>query len=329
MKPFWVYVLLMSFSLIFGACTATRPKMPPLASIEGVAGHFAEGRIIDLENGKSISFDELIHEAGKNDLIFVGEVHDNPEHHLIQVQILQALTADWSPLTVGMEFFATTQQPAIDRYMRGEISEDVFLKEVDWARGWSFPYHFYRPLVVSAKRNDNDLLGINLPSSVVRKVARSGLDSLTAEERAHAAEEMDLSQEAHREYLREVFRDHAHHDLKDFDHFYQAQCVWEDTMADNIARRLTEGGGKMVVFAGNGHIINRFGIPDRVLRRIPVKIATILLYPLTERSILTKNMGDYVWLTAACSAGGHVRRPMKLRKLGEDDTHETDTRKDR
>jgi uncharacterized iron-regulated protein len=303
--------------------------MPPLASIEGVPGHFAEGRIIDLKNGKSISFDELIDGLQANDLIFVGEVHDNPEHHLIEVQILQALTDCYGPLSVAMEFFDTTQQPAIDRYVGKEMNETVFLKDVDWAKGWSFPYHFYRPLLLLAREEGNPLIGINLPNSVVRKVARSGLESLTPEERSHAAEEIDLDNEAHRRYLSEVFKGHSHGQLKDFDHFYQAQCVWEETMARNIARHLKDDPGRMVVFTGNGHIIDRFGIPDRVLRRIPTEMATILLYPLTERLILNKSMADYVWLTAGCSAGGHGHGTITLRKLGEKDRNENKTGKDR
>lgn len=329
MNPFSIPMLLFAFSLILGGCATPGPKMPPLASIEGVPGHFGEGRIIDLNNSKSISFDELMDDLQKSDLIFVGEVHDNPEHHLIEVQILQALAARYRPLTVAMEFFATTQQSILDRYMEENVTETLFLKDVDWAGSWSFPYHFYRPLILSAREQGNRLIGINLPSSVVRKVARSGLDSLTPEERSHAAQEIDLDNEPHRHYLSEVFKDHSHDDLKNFDYFYQAQCAWEDTMAENIARRMTGSSGKMLAFAGNGHIINRFGIPDRVSRRIPVKISTILLYPLTVRLILTKNMADYVWLTGGCSSGGHSHRTIRLHRLGEDNKNENHAGKDR
>ena len=113
------------------------------------------------------------------------------------------------------------------------------------------------------------------------------------------------------------------------DRMYQAQCVWEETMAENIARDLKGNPGKMVVFTGNSHIVNRFGIPERVLRRIQVKTATVVLYPLTERSILFKNMADYVWLTAACSAGKYGRHTMRLRKPGENNNNEINAGKNR
>jgi len=122
-------LLIITAILAASGCSMMKPPIPRLASIEGVQGHFRIGRIIHLEEGKAISFDRLIDELGSKDLIFIGEVHDNPEHHLIQVQILQALMARCGPLTVAMEFFQKPQQTILDRYMAGDITEEVFLKE--------------------------------------------------------------------------------------------------------------------------------------------------------------------------------------------------------
>ena len=311
----YILSLILLFAAVssINACSSRKVRMPPLASIEGTPGHFGKGRIIDLEKGKSISFEQLIDQLQSKELIFVGEVHNNPEHHLIQVQILQALMARYGPLTVAMEFFDQSRQPVLDRYLKEDVSETVFLKDVDWDKGWSFPYHFYRPIIFLSKEKTRALLGINVPNKIVKKVARSGLDSLTLEERDQIAEEINLDNQAHRDYLMKIFKNHSHHhQLKHFDYFYQAQCVWEETMAENIARYLAHDKGKMVVFTGNGHIVDRFGIPDRVLRRIAVNTATIVLYPLTDRLIINKNMATYVWLTDGCSSGGYRnRRPPK------------------
>jgi len=310
----YILILALLFAAIsaMNACSFKKVHMPPLASIEGIPGHFGKGRIIDLKEGKSISFEQLIDKLQSEELIFVGEVHDNPEHHLIQVQILQALMARYGPVTVAMEFFDESRQPVLDRYLEEEVSETVFLKDVEWDKGWSYPYHFYRPIIFLSKEKGRALLGINAPNNIVRKVARSGLDSLTPEERDQVAKEINLDNQAHRDYLREVFKKHSrHHQIKSFDYFYQAQCVWEETMAENIARYLTDNKGKMVVFTGNGHITNRYGIPERVLRRLKVSLATILLYPLTDRTIMNEKMADYIWLTSDSSAGSFMNRGRK------------------
>jgi uncharacterized iron-regulated protein len=273
--------------------------MPPMAtmSIEGVSGRFRIGQVIHVETGKAISFDELIHQLESKELIFIGEVHDNPEHHLIQVQILQALMAKYGPMTVAMEFFHEAQQQDLDQYLEGSVTEMAFLEDVGWDKGWGFDYHFYRPIMLLAKEKRGRILAINSPDDIVRKVARSGLSSLEPDERDHLATEIDLNNQNHRAYLFEIYKQHEHPDLKDFDYFYQAQCVWEDTMAENIAEYLRKDKQRVVVFAGNGHIINKYGIPDRATRRIPVSMGTIVLYPLTDSVTMKKEIADYIWLT--------------------------------
>ena len=288
-------------SLIMGGCALVKPRRPPLASVEGIPGHFRIGRIIHLDTGKALSFDRFIDQLGSKDLIFIGENHDNPEHHLIQVQILQALMARYGDLSVAMEFFQEPQQPVLDRYMEGTSNETVFLKDIDWRKSWSFDYFFYRPLIFMLRQKGSRIHAINASNDIVKKVARSGLDSLKPEERNQLAKEIDLDNAKHRAYLRGVYKQHTSQDLKKFDYFYQAQCVWEDTMAENIAGYLKKNEQRVVVFTGNGHIVNKYGIPDRTLKRISVTMATIVLYPLTGRETIKKETADYVWLTGDCS----------------------------
>ena len=296
-RPFpGLYLFMVLFAMT--ACSTTKPPMPPLASIEGVQGHFRIGRIIHSKTGKAISFDQLIDQVGTTRrLIFIGEVHNNPEHHLIQVQILQALMSRYAPLTVAMEFFNKTQQPVLDQYMDGSTTETVFQKDVGWDKNWAYTYHFYRPLLLMTKEKSRKILAINAPNNIVKKVARSGLSSLDPSERNQLADHINLENESHRAYLRKIYEKHTHQDLKKFDFFYQAQCVWEDTMAENIAKYLSKNKEKLVVLAGNGHIINKYGIPNRTLSRIKIPMATILLQPLTGPLNIERKMADYIWLT--------------------------------
>lgn len=294
-------IILMSLS----ACAGTKRPAPIMATIPGVSGHFGIGQILDLKTGTVITFDQLIDQISSKDLIFIGEVHDNPEHHLIQVQILQVLMECCGPISVAMEFFEKPQQSTLDRYHQGELDEGEFLEEVDWGSD----YHFYRPLIRMAKQHGAAVLAINAPRKVVRKVARQGLQSLDEPERSEIAKEIDLGNEAHRTYVRKAYEQHSHGDLKQFDYFYEAQCVWEDTMAESLAEYLKVNGTKVVVFAGNGHIINRFGIPDRTVERIPVSTVTIMPLPLGHEVKIEKETADYVWLTA-----DYPHRPRRHRK---------------
>jgi uncharacterized iron-regulated protein len=293
------------------ACSVIPPSMPPVASVEGVSGHFRIGQIIHLETGKTILFDELIDQLGCKELIFVGEVHDNPEHHLMQVQILQALMTRYNLSTVAMEFFQEPEQPILDRYFEGAITEDAFLSDVGWFKRWAYNYHLYRPIMLITKDGGGRILAINAPRVIVRKVARNGLGSLDPSERNQLANDIDLGNQSHRTYLRKAYEIHNHADLKRFDYFYEAQCVWEDTMAENIAEHLTRHREKLAVFLGNGHIINKFGVPNRTLSRIQVSAATVLLQPLTSPTDIRKESGDYIWLTRDCSGKKLMNHPKK------------------
>jgi len=296
-------ILFLSAFVIFmtlHGCAGMKKPAPIMATVPGVSGHFKIGQILDLKTGTLLSFDQLIDQISSKDLIFIGEVHDNPEHHLIQVQILQALVECCGPITIAMEFFERPQQSSLDRYHRGDLDESEFLKEVDKGAD----YHFYRPLIRMAKQHGAEVVALNAPRDVVKKVARQGLKSLDEPERNEIAKEIDLSNDAYRTYVRPAYEQHPHRGLKKFEYFYEAQCVRDDTMAESLAEYLKENGTKVIVFTGNGHIINKFGIPNRTIERIPVSMVTIMPYPLSDEVTIEKETADFVWLTA-----DYPRRP--------------------
>lgn len=290
-------LLILAFAV--GGCSVNKLSRRPVASIQGSPGHHLVGQIIHLESGKVLPFEELIDQLKTKQLVFIGEVHNNPDHHLMEVQLLQALTAKQGFKTVAMEFFEHPQQPVLERYLRGSSTEGEFLEEVNWRKTWGFDYHFYRPLVEEAKECGGEIVAINAPRDVIKKVARSGLESLSPEDRGQLASEIDLTDGRHREFVRDAYAEHSRGELDDFEHFYQAQCAWEDTMAENIARSL-EKGKKVIVFAGNGHIMEKFGIPDRTVKRAPVPMATVVLYPLGRPAFIGRGTADYVWLSRDC-----------------------------
>mgnify|MGYP006278832871 FL=1 len=283
------------------------PKAPPTAEIRGVQARFRLGDIVALHQGERVAFEPFVARLAPHDLVYVGEVHDQAEHHLIQVQILQALMACCGPVDVAMEFFRTPQQDILDRYLAGEMTESEFLEAADWNRSWGFPYHLYRPLLNLAREHGSRILAINVPRELVRKVARKGLAGLTPEERDRLPRKIDLTNEAHRDYVREAYLLHDRQGVPNFQFFYEAQCVYEEVMADNLSAYFENAGRhhrKLVAFTGNGHLEFRFGIPNRVQERTPVSAVTILPYPLVENTSIPSEIADFVWLTPSCG-----RRP--------------------
>ena len=318
-------LLFLLFLLVLGVsgCAVSRGpvRMPPLVTVEGVEGHFYPGQIISLKEGRALSFEELMTRLTRKRLVFVGEVHSNPEDHLIEIQILQALMASNPPPDVAMEFFQVDQQQAIDDYLRGATSETQFLKDVRWRETWNFPYRFYRPLVLALRQGNRHLYAINVPRNIVKKVARKGLHSLDPRERKQIAKHIDLSNKEHRAFLEKVFQRHAHGDLGNFEYFYQAQCVWEDTMAERVAELLAKSSRPLVVFAGNGHILNRYGIPDRVIKRTAVPMATVAIHAVHGPISFHRHAADFLWLTGMLFSPRPGKKPLKKTGISDIVTH--------
>jgi aminopeptidase N len=132
---------------------------------------------------------------------------------------------------------------------------------------------------------------------LVSKVANQGLDQLTQEEKSRIPVEMALDDEAYKERLRLVFEMHKRElpggeAPQVFEHFYQAQVLWDETMAETIASFLTNRPDfHLVVLAGNGHLAYGSGIPKRAYRRIAKDYVIILPDP---GELPEPSMADFV-----------------------------------
>jgi uncharacterized iron-regulated protein len=254
-----------------------RPAEAPRVARGPVAP--ASGTILDHRDGRPIAFDALVARIGDASVVYVGESHDQRAHHEFQRRVLDALSVRRDrPVALGLEMFALPQQGHLDAFLRGEIDEEELRERSEWGKRWGSGWETYRPLLSLARERGVALVALNAPRETTRKVARGGLESLSEEERA-ALPTLDLRDEAHRRFVREAFGAHGA-SMKEatFERFYAAQVIWDETMADSVARWLASEGprARMVVVAGNGHVADRFGIPKRAARRTGRPYVTIV-----------------------------------------------------
>ena len=241
-----------------------------------------------------VSFKTMLADLNRVQIVYVGEHHTHAEHHEIQLQIIEALFAGDPDLTIGMEMFDTTYQPVLDEWSAGGLDEATFLKRVHWYANWKFDFDLYRDILNFVKDHQIRLVGLNIPFHLPAKIAIGGIDSLSEDEQKHLPERIDTENADHRAYVKNIFNMHHIKGRDDFETFYTAQCVWEDTMAEAIARHYT--GSRMVVLAGNGHIYRKFGIPQRAYKRTQAPFRTV--YPIPVGSRVTLSEADYIWVTA-------------------------------
>ncbi|MGB7920936.1 MAG: ChaN family lipoprotein [Desulfobacterales bacterium] len=271
------------------ACAAS----PPRLFLKDRDRYVEAGQIISGAAGAPTTFDEMLADLSGCRVVYVGEIHTDPAHHAIQLKILKALANVNPRVAVGMEMVDFTYQPVLDQWSAGELSQEAFLEKTHWYANWRFDFTHYRPILDVIREKGLPLFGLNIPFHIPPKVRIGGIDSLLGCDRQDLPPRIDTSNAAHRAYLETIFKAHAFHGEANFDFFYQAQCVWEDTMAASIARNLEDR--LMVVLVGNGHIVQKFGIPERAFNLTGASYRTVYLAPVGETVDLS--YGDYIWVT--------------------------------
>jgi uncharacterized iron-regulated protein len=192
-----------------------------------------------------------------------------------------------------MEMVDVTYQAVLDQWSAGQLTQAAFVEKTHWYANWRFDIDLYQPVLDVVRERQMRLFGLNIPFHIPPKVRIGGLESLQGCDRRHLPENVDTTNAAHRAYLEKIFKAHAFRGGADFDHFYQAQCLWEDAMAAAIARNLEDR--LMVVLVGNGHIIHKFGIPERAFIRTQAPYRTVYLAPAGQ--MVELGYGDYIWVT--------------------------------
>ena len=243
-----------------------------------------ETAAVDISTLKSLP--EVIRQVADKRILYVGETHDRYAHHLVQLEIIRALRAMGKNLAVGMEMFQRPFQKALDDYLDGRIDEKTFLKNSEYFKRWNFDYNLYRPILQFARAEKIPVVALNTPREITEKVAKTGLDSLSEEEKRQIPSQMDFSDRAYRKRLEKIFREHSPSEVGNFDFFLQAQILWDETMAESIARFLKgHPDSNMVVLAGSGHLAYGSGIPRRAARRNGLDYAVILNDAQLEKDI--------------------------------------------
>ena len=247
----------------------------------------------------------ILQELTKADVVYLGETHNSTLDHQAQLEILQALHQQNPKIAVAMEMFQRPFQEIIDKYLAGEITEAELIEKTEYEQRWGFPWEYYAPLLRFAKAHQLPVLALNTPTEITRKVAREGLESLTATEYEHIppASEINTDNASYRQLIQEVYQAHAqagHGNSDGFERFFTTQVLWDETMAQKITQFYQANPDyQVVVIAGRGHIVYGYGIPSRVARRLRDHqlIQRLVLFGIStnELSNTGEGIADYWW----------------------------------
>ncbi len=284
----------------------------------------AAQRIVSPLDESSYSRQVVLANLAKAEVVYLGETHNNPRDHQAQLDILRSLyqlhnslepasssSVAEPPLAIALEMFQRPYQGVLDRYLTGELSEAQLQAQSQYQQRWGFPWEYYAPILRFAKQNNLPVLALNTPTEITQKVSRTGLQSLTRPEQRliPPLSAIKTDNSSYRQFVLRSYQD-FHQDkgsIGGFEQFFQAQVLWDETMAETIADFLQiNPGTQVIVLAGQGHVIHDYGIPSRVARRVarwsnlsPSQQQfvqySVLLNPAEESSSAQQPAADYFW----------------------------------
>ena len=273
----WTFLLLVA-CLSLTACGLTAGASPPHAAetcpVPGRWSALSSGAVVEQ------STDKLLARFTREQVVLLGETHDDPEHHRWQLHTIVGLHALRPDMVLGFEMFPRRVQPALDEWVTGRLGDAEFLARVEWRTFWGFDAALYLPIFDFARMHRIPMLALNVERGLVSRVGDNGWAAIPAADREGVTDPAAAS----REYAMRLYRSYLDHqasegrgpsqrgepgesDLADpaFRRFVEAMQVWDRAMAQGIAERLRGGNPPLVVaIMGSGHLRGGYGVPQQL-----------------------------------------------------------------
>ncbi len=128
------------------------------------------------QEGKKVSYEKMIEQLAKNQVILFGELHNNSMAHWFELQVTKSIFAIDPKLTLGAEMFEADAQLILSEYLNGKIKSEHLESE---GKVWKNYKTDYAPLVNFAKDNQLAFIATNIPRRYANLVFREGLEGLT------------------------------------------------------------------------------------------------------------------------------------------------------
>ena len=281
-------VLLVPLLALLAACqsqTAVSP-LPVWQSPEGRDS--AElGVIRDLHSGERLSPMQLLDRLAAAPRVLIGEQHDNPDHHALELWLARALAERRPGGSVLLEMLDPNQQAAVTATQtaaeKGQAPTDL-IAALQWQAGWD--WSLYGPLVTWLVKQPTPLLSANLDRSEIldiyrRKPELQGKSSTAA---------------AVRDALLDDIRD-SHCGLLP-DSQLPAMLAVQQQRDRRMAERFKAAPEPAVLIAGGFHARRDLGVPLHLQDIGAAQGLQVLMLAEVGKTVVPAQ-ADYVWYTPA------------------------------
>lgn len=256
--------------------------------------------------GNPATMAQILETIGQNDVIFLGEMHDDSVGHALQFEIFKAAIEKYGSnrqITLSMEMFERDVQTVVNEYLAGFITEKKFM---DDSRPWGNYKTDYRPLVELAKEKKFAVIAANAPRRYVNMVSRGGREKLNllSDEAKKFLPPLPYAQasEAYSNKFKALMG-RAPEAQMGLSNILDSQSLWDAGMAYNISQAMVKN-GLIVHLNGAFHTENRLGTVEHLLKYQPkTKVLVVTMRYENDFKTFDKarhtDIGDFVILTDA------------------------------
>jgi uncharacterized iron-regulated protein len=230
------------------------------------ADHPLVGKIWDMKSRSFIDEATLLARINAANVLLLGEIHDNPQHHELQQKLLNARIASGARPAVMMEQLNAENQPALDQALAGNNRDEVLssvtklIKFSDW--------QFYRPFLVLAVDNQLPVIAANISNQQLQPVIWNGFAAYDAGDLKRLAVEQVWSESREKYLVRNMGGAHCGK-LKDELRagLSRSQRLRDALMADSAMASIGRG---IVGIVGSSHARRDIGLPLYFAARAPL-----------------------------------------------------------
>ena len=269
------------------------PQLPPGHPIV-TGSSYVPQRVFDTRQKTFSDFESMLADLARADAVFVGEQHDDPNTHRLELAIVEGLTRRGVSVVVALEMFERDVQSQVEGYAAGRITEEQFLKD---SRPWPRYASDYRPLIEFAKAHHLPIVASNVPRRIASDVSKNGMpaiEKLGSDDRAFAAREVQCPTSG--DYYQRFGEAMGGHEGANAN-FYFAQCVKDETMGESVATAFQKNAtGRVTIVHVNGAFHSDFGegTADSARRRMPGRrIAVVSMLPVDDLDTTKPDDDDF------------------------------------
>ena len=252
--------------------TAASADLPTMATA-WQSEHFRDnplvGEVFDARGERS-SRDTLMGAASGARYVLLGEIHDNPDHHQLQADIIGGLAERGSEPAVVFEMIPESFADVLEEFADTGNRDVASLSEhLQWSeRGWP-AFSIYQPVFEAAVADGLTLRAGDLDRQTIRAIGENGLDALSQSEIERLSLHLEVPAEQ-ADALAETIRT-AHCGLMPdgaIGAMATVQRARDGALADALVDAAKDS-GSAVLIAGSGHVRKDRGVPDILAARDP------------------------------------------------------------